>query len=194
MNILRLVVTGPVGAGKSTFIRSASDIEAVDTDCRVTNGTGRTKRKTTTALDFGRRKLTHNLLIHLYGTPGQARFEFMWDILIRKAHVYMLLVAAHRPEDFDHARRMLSFMQRRSPALIIIGITHMDKPEAQKPERVVRALGYNHNQSLPPIISVNADDPKSVNRAVMRSVKSYGRQLKASKASHLKQSGTPKVA
>lgn len=198
MNILRLVITGPVGAGKSTFIRSASDIEAVDTDCQVTDGTRQIKRTTTTALDFGRRQLTQNLLIHLYGTPGQARFEFMWDILIRKAHIYLLLVAAHRPDEFDHARRMLSFMQLRSPAPIVIGITHMDQPDARKPEQVVRALGYTQNQSLPPIISVNANDPRSVNRAVMTSVKSYGTHLKTSRARFKSTSrnepSTPKIA
>lgn len=190
MEVLRLVITGPVGAGKSTFIRSASDIEVVDTDRRATDQTAQLKQKTTTGLDFGRLQLTPNVLLHLYGTPGQARFEFMWDILIRKAHTYILLVSAHRPEKFGQARRMLSFMQQRSHAPTIIGVTHMDSPDAYRPEIILRALGYVDNQSLPPIIGVNANNPKSVNKAIITSTRHYGTYLKSLRAASKNQAPT----
>jgi signal recognition particle receptor subunit beta len=89
---MRLVVTGTVGAGKSTFIRSVSEIAVVDTDRRATDATAELKKKTTVAMDFGRLQFAPGMALHLYGTPGQSRFDFMWDILIRKAHAYILLV------------------------------------------------------------------------------------------------------
>ncbi|MGB3492078.1 MAG: ATP/GTP-binding protein [Elainellaceae cyanobacterium] len=187
MEVLRLVITGPVGVGKSTFIRSASDIEVVDTDCRATDRTAQLKQKTTTSLDFGRLQLTPNVLLHLYGTPGQARFEFMWDILIRKAHFYILLVSAHRPDELLQARRMLSFMRQRSHAPTMIGVTHMDMPDACRPEAILRALGYVDNRSLPPIIAVNANDPISVNKAIITSTRCYGTYLRSLRAARREQ-------
>ncbi|MEM6403650.1 MAG: ATP/GTP-binding protein, partial [Cyanobacteria bacterium P01_D01_bin.116] len=124
MEIMRMVVTGPVGAGKSTFIRSVSEIETVDTDRKATDETSLLKQKTTVAFDFGRLQFNPDMALHLYGTPGQERFDFIWDMLIRKAHGYILLVAAHRPGEFRYARRVVSYMNQRAQIPMIIGLTH----------------------------------------------------------------------
>jgi uncharacterized protein len=167
MEIMRLVVTGPVGAGKSTFIRSVSEIETVDTDRRATDETAQLKQKTTVAFDFGRLNFGPDMALHLYGTPGQSRFDFMWDILIRKAHAYILLVAAHRPHEFRYARRIASFMNQRAQIPMVIGLTHMDCPDAWEPDNIAIALGYLDEQQCPPIITVNASEPASVAQAVI---------------------------
>lgn len=166
MEIMRLVVTGPVGAGKSTFIQSISEIQVVDTDRRATDETLELKQKTTVAFDFGRLQFGPKMALHLYGTPGQARFDFMWDMLIRKAHVYILLVAAHRPHEFRYARRMLSFMQHRSRAPYIIGLTHSDMPGAWTMENIPIALGLLDPAKRPPLIQVNPTDSDSAVRAI----------------------------
>ncbi|MDX2214517.1 MAG: ATP/GTP-binding protein [Oculatellaceae cyanobacterium bins.114] len=164
---MRLVVTGPVGAGKSTFIRSVSEIEVVDTDRRATDETALLKKKTTVAFDFGRLQFGSDMALHLYGTPGQSRFDFMWDILIRKAHAYILLVAAHRPHEFRDARRILTFMRRRSPAPMIIGLTHADCEGAWDEENVAIAIGHLDSQQRPLIVKVNATETASVAHAVL---------------------------
>ncbi len=167
MEVMRLVVTGPVGAGKSTFIRSVSEIEVVDTDRQATDETALLKKKTTVAFDFGRLQFGPEMALHLYGTPGQARFDFMWDILIRKAHAYILLVAAHRPQEFRHARRILSFMKQRSQAPMIVGLTHADCPGAWGADNIAIALGYLHPETQPPLIAINANESASVAQAVL---------------------------
>jgi uncharacterized protein len=167
MEIMRLVVTGPVGAGKSTFIRSVSEIEVVDTDRRATDETALLKKKTTVAFDFGRLQFGSEMALHLYGTPGQSRFDFMWDILIRKAHAYILLVAAHRPREFRDARRILVFMKQRSQVPMIIGLTHMDDPGAWEPANIGIALGYINPFECPPIVSINATQTASVAQAIV---------------------------
>jgi signal recognition particle receptor subunit beta len=70
MEIMRLVVTGKVGAGKSTFIPSVSKIEVVGTDTRATYETALLKQRTTVAFDFGRLQFALERALHLYGTPG----------------------------------------------------------------------------------------------------------------------------
>lgn len=164
---MRLVVTGPVGAGKSTFIRSISEIEAVDTDRIATDETAQLKQKTTVAFDFGRLQFGPDMALHLYGTPGQSRFDFMWDILIRKAHAYMLLVAAHRPHEFRYARRILSFMNQRADIPMIIGLSHMDCPGAWPEENIAIALGYVDETSRPPIVKVNPNEAASSAEAII---------------------------
>jgi signal recognition particle receptor subunit beta len=167
MEIMRLVVTGPVGAGKSTFIRSVSEIEVVDTDRRATDDTLLLKKKTTVAFDFGRLQFGPEMALHLYGTPGQSRFDFMWDILIRKAHAYILLVAAHRPSEFRYARRILVFMKQRSQAPMIIGLTHMDCPNAWEPANIGIALGYLNPFECPPMVNVNPTQAASVAQTII---------------------------
>ena len=171
MEIMRLVVTGPVGAGKSTFIRSVSEIAVVDTDRRATDETSQLKPKTTVALDLGRLQFGPDMAVHIYGTPGQFRFDFMWDILIRKAHAYIMLVPANRPAEFRNARRINSFMQQRSSVPMLIGMTHVDCEDAWAIENVAIALGYLDLSKAPPIITVNAQDSASAGQALMALVK-----------------------
>ncbi|MBD2254432.1 GTP-binding protein [Nostoc parmelioides] len=167
MEIMRLIVTGTVGAGKSTFIRSVSEIEVVDTDTCATDETALLKKKTTVAFDFGRLQFGSDMALHLYGTPGQSRFDFMWDILIRKAHAYILLVAAHRPREFRQARNILTFMNQRMQIPMIIGLSHTDCPGAWLEEDVFLALGFMDENNRPPIVKVDPTKQESVSEAVI---------------------------
>jgi len=75
MEILRIVVTGGVGAGKTSLIRTISEIEVVDTDKTATDEIAQLKEKTTVALDFGRLRIAPDQSLHLFGTPGQSRLS-----------------------------------------------------------------------------------------------------------------------
>ena len=164
---MRLIVTGTVGVGKTTFIRSISEIDVVDTDTLATDETALLKKTTTVAFDFGRLQFSPEMALHLYGTPGQSRFDFMWDILIRKAHAYILLVAAHRPRDFRQARKIITFMNQRVKVPMIIGLTHTDYPDAWSEEDVLIGLGYVDENHLPPMVKVNPMERDSVANAVI---------------------------
>ncbi len=162
MEIMNLVVTGTVGAGKTTFIRSISEIEVVDTDRRATDAVANVKENTTVAMDFGTLQFGDEMALHIYGTPGQIRFDFMWEILIDRAHAYVLLIAAHQPSEFHHARRIMNFMNRRAQIPMMIGITHSDCEGAWSSEDIALALGYQDVTQQPPIVLVNAEDGESV--------------------------------
>ncbi len=77
----KIIFAGPVGAGKTTAIKSLSDIPVMTTDEDATDMTTNRKPQTTVAMDYGLLKLEGGERVHLYGTPGQERFDFMWDIL-----------------------------------------------------------------------------------------------------------------
>lgn len=168
MKTMRSVIAGTVGAGKSTFVRTLSEIEVVNTDRTASDDTLVLKPETTVALDFGRLALSPNMNLHIYGTPGQARFDFMWDLLIQNAHTYILLVAAHRPNEFHYAREIISFINQRVQIPMLIGLTHMDCPGALASEDILMTLGYNmHEKNCPPIVNVNPKDRTSVIEALL---------------------------
>lgn len=168
MKTMRSVVAGAVGSGKSTFVRTLSAIEVVNTDRIATDETALLKPETTVALDYGRLILGPDMDLHIYGTPGQARFDFMWDLLIENAHGYILLVAAHRPNHFQHAREIVSFIEQRVKIPMMLGLTHMDCEGALKPEDIMTTLGYNVNdKNCPPFVNINPKDRLSVIEALV---------------------------
>ena len=165
--ILRIVVTGGVGAGKTTFIRTISEIDVVDTDKRATDELAELKETTTVALDFGKLTIASNQSLHLYGTPGQSRFDFMWDILIQKAHAYILLVDAHRPNHFRYARKLLNYMNHKAFIPALIGVTHTDCEDAWEIEDIALALGFQDEADSLPLMVVNANERDSVFQALI---------------------------
>lgn len=117
----KIVVTGPVGAGKTTFINAVSDIETVSTEAAISDGTEVGDKTTTTVgIDFGRISLRTGMDLYLFGTPGQERFDFMWDISAKGMLGVILLVDCQRPETFEAASRMLAYFRRLGdvPAII----------------------------------------------------------------------------
>ncbi len=173
MEILRILITGTVGAGKTSLIRTISEIEVVDTDKRATDEIADIKSSTTVALDFGRLTIGKNQSLHLYGTPGQARFDFMWDILIQKANAYILLVNAHRPEQIRQSRKMLYFLNQRVTIPYLIGLTHTDYPDAWEAEDIALGLGLHNQETHPSIININPTQQESVQFALITLVNQF---------------------
>ncbi len=123
----KIIFTGPVGAGKTTAIASISDIGIVTTDESASDMTKSRKANTTVAMDYGLIKLSHNERVHLYGTPGQERFDFMWDILTNGGIGLILLLDNTRIEPLRDLKFYThSFKDFIDKQQLVVGITRMD--------------------------------------------------------------------
>ena len=123
----KIIFSGPVGAGKSTAISAISDIPTVQTDAVASDMTRNHKGTTTVAMDYGLMKLNGGERVHLYGTPGQERFDFMWDILTEGGIGLILLISNARPNPQRDLEFFLdSFKDFIDATQVAIGITQMD--------------------------------------------------------------------
>jgi signal recognition particle receptor subunit beta len=120
----KIVVTGPFNSGKTTFIQAISEIDVVATD-RKTRVSSK-KSKTTVAMDFGRITLRDGDVLHLYGTPGQERFDFMWEILSEGMLGYVVLIDGTDQSSLDDGARMIAAFENMSQAPFVIAITRAD--------------------------------------------------------------------
>ena len=177
--IMRIVALGPVGAGKTTLIKTISEIDVVETDRAATDDSALLKPNTTVAMDFGRITFGADMAVHIYGTPGQERFDFMWDILVRRAHALMLLVPLHRPSDFFMASKMLRYLQFHASEvpLVVVG-THSDLPDAWPVEEVLPALGIEPDAAIP-IFAINATQVRDVVQVLIALIERYQRWVQA---------------
>lgn len=165
---IRVVITGPVGAGKSTFVKTASEVDVVEIERNVTDSDLEAlfKDTTTVAFDFGKLVLDDDKNLHIYGTPGQTRFDFMWDILIKGADAYILLIPAHKPGSLSYAKDIFSFMNDRVKVPMVIGLTHTDCAETLAVEEILQELNLSNSQKCPPILIINPQVKASVIEAL----------------------------
>jgi signal recognition particle receptor subunit beta len=121
---LKIVFAGPMGAGKTTAIRAISDAPPVSTEVQNTDRIACAKDATTVALDFGQLQLEDGTAVRLYGTPGQARFSFMWDILCTGALGVILLLDGSSPtasEDLQEYARTFRRVIPDHPFVVGVG-------------------------------------------------------------------------
>ncbi len=123
----KVLFTGPVGAGKTTAIRTISDTLPVMTDVHASDETRERKPNTTVAMDYGIIRLGRTEVVHLYGTPGQERFDFMWEILREGALGLLVLIDNARPDPLGDLDRFLeAYDEFIATAAVSVGITRTD--------------------------------------------------------------------
>jgi len=144
MKSCKVVITGAFNTGKSAFIRTASDIPVVSTEKRITDGLSQVKETTTVAMDYGQTTVSGRLF-HLYGTPGQPRFDFMWDILARDADALLVLVDSTDRSTLTLARQLLRRLARRRTPYLVVA-TKQDGHRPMPPKEIARTLGVASQQ------------------------------------------------
>ena len=162
---IKIVVAGHFAAGKTQFINTVSDIRTVATE-RKTSATNEKSVKdyTTVAMDFGKIKIDEEHELYLFGTPGQSRFDFMWEILGEGALGIIVLVDSTDPKTFHEARRIINFFQSRFPVPIVVGANKQDLPNAWPPDDVKFALDISEEEGIPviPLSAKSKEDVKKV--------------------------------
>ena len=153
----KLVFAGPVGAGKTTAIQSLSDIEVVRTEASATDDVKQLKQTTTVAMDYGVLNLPGGEKVMLYGTPGQERFNFMWEILSEGGIGLVLLINNANPDPLADLQGYLhAFKDFISKTAVAIGVTHMDRAEAPDLDADRTRLASLGHQPPPAVFRVDA--------------------------------------
>jgi small GTP-binding protein len=162
MQTVKIVVTGPFSAGKTQFIQAISEIDVVATERKISREEDRIKDQTTVAMDFGRITVDDDLVLYLFGTPGQRRFDFMWEILSEGMLGFVVLLDSVRPETFREARSILDTFRSYAPVPYVVAANKQDLDDAWTPEDLRIALRIPSDIKVVPCVATDWQSVKQV--------------------------------
>jgi small GTP-binding protein len=160
---VKIVITGAYAAGKTHFIRSISDIEPVSTEYEVTKDDERElKSQTTVALDFGKIAISEDVVLYIFGTPGQERFDFMWELLSEGSMGYVVMVDSCRPAHFAETQRLMARFAEITDAPFVVAANKQDDPAALPLAYVRKRLQLPYEIPLLPCVATDKESVKQV--------------------------------
>lgn len=132
MQIRKVLVAGSVGVGKTTAVKAASQVPILTTEVAPSDAIRMQKDSTTVAMDFSVVWLDDTLKVHLYGTPGQERFDFMWDVLAEGTAGVILLADDSSPDVFREMQAYLdAFEHLIKRRRMVLGVTRLENDSDQ---------------------------------------------------------------
>lgn len=169
---VKVVVTGPFAAGKTTFISALSEIPLFSSEQPVSDGSRAVKGMTTVSMDWG--KITFQLegdeiVLYLFGTPGQERFDFMWDVLARGMLGFIVMVDVTREESLDEARKILEYFKGLAEVPFVVAANRATGDEGAI-EAVRKSLGLKGDEVVVPCEAVSRQSAKDVLLALLYAV------------------------
>ncbi len=162
MQTVKIVVTGPFSSGKTEFIGSVSEIDVVSTERKISAKAEKIKETTTVAMDFGRITVDDDLVLYLFGTPGQKRFDFMWEILSEGMLGFIVMVDSTRPETFREARSILETFRAYAPTPYVVTANKQDCKDAWDVDDMRVALRLDPKVKFIPCVATDKETVKGV--------------------------------
>ncbi len=179
---VKIVVTGPFSAGKTTLIRTISEITVLSTEKDISDHTKSRKAETTVAMDFGRITIDRDLVLYLFGTPGQDRFDFMWEILGEGMLGYILLIDATREDSLEEAVGILAAFRKMAHVPFVVALNRAAGMDPSDEERVRDVLDLGEDV---PVVPCDATDRESVKAVLLALLYSVVDQLDAPAAARV---------
>ncbi len=167
---VKIVVTGPFSAGKTTLIRTISEITVLSTEKDITDHTKSRKAATTVAMDFGRITIDRDLVLYLFGTPGQDRFDFMWEILGEGMLGYILLIDSSREDSLEEAVGILAAFRKMARVPFVVALNRAAGMDPSDEEKVRTVLELDEDTPVVPCDATDRESVKSVLLALLYSV------------------------
>jgi signal recognition particle receptor subunit beta len=172
MEDIKVVVTGPFGAGKTQFINTISEIDVVTTERKVSVSERReVKDQTTVAMDFGRITIQKDVVLELYGTPGQRRFDFMFPILSKGMWGFVVVVDSADRESFKAAREVLTDFGRLSTAPRVIAANKQDAAGALRVDELRKVLNVAQGVQVLPCVATDKTSVRNVLLSLLSSMR-----------------------
>ncbi|MHB1474899.1 MAG: GTP-binding protein [Dermatophilaceae bacterium] len=162
MQSVKVVVTGPFNAGKTTFIKSVSEITVLSTERQVSDTSGEGGGETTVAMDFGRITISDEVVLYLFGTPGQERFSFMWETLSEGMLGFVLLIDATSDDSVRDAAGMIEFFTNMSDVPFVVAANKVAADDVPMLQRVRSELALREDVPLLPCDARDKDSVKAV--------------------------------
>lgn len=160
-NLYKIIVTGPFNSGKTTFVGSISDIPVVKTERKITTEDRGVKAETTVAMDYGRTTIDGRVL-HLNGTPGQARFDFMWEILANEMNGFIVLVDSTDPPSFPDAAELINVFSRFKAVPYLVVANKADLDGAASLSQIQREMEIDPEVTVMPCDSTSKSSVRQV--------------------------------
>ena len=167
---VKIVVTGPFSAGKTTLIRTISEITVLSTEKDITDHTKSRKAETTVAMDFGRITIDRDLVLYLFGTPGQDRFDFMWEILGEGMLGYILLVDSSREDSMQEAVGILAAFRKMARVPFVVALNRSAGLDPSDENAVRETLELGDEVPVVPCDATDRESVKAVLLALLYSV------------------------
>ena len=164
MQSVKVVITGPFNAGKTTLIKTVSEITVLSTERQVSETASEGRGETTVAMDFGRITISDDVVLYLFGTPGQERFSFMWDTLSEGMLGFVVLVDGTDGASLSDARSMVEYFRRLSDVSFVVAVNRLDAADGAGLARARSELGLDDNV---PVLAVDARDKESVKAVLL---------------------------
>jgi len=159
---VKMVITGPFNAGKTEFVGSISEIDVVQTERAISSEAEKVKESTTVAMDFGRITVDDDLVLYLFGTPGQRRFDFMWEILAQGMLGFVVLVDSTLPETFAEARSILEQFRAYAATPYVVAANKQDLGDAWEIDDLRIALRLDDAVKMLPCVATDKESVKNV--------------------------------
>ncbi|MCP4231126.1 MAG: GTP-binding protein, partial [bacterium] len=121
------------------------------------------KNKTTIVMDFGRITVDMDTIVYLFGTPGQDRFDFMWDILSKNMVGFIVMIDGTNLDSYDETEDIIAYFKELSDVPYILVANKRDEPDAASPEEIRVALGLSEEEK---ILACNATNPYSASQVI----------------------------
>lgn len=166
MQSVKIVITGPFAAGKTTFIKTISEISVISTERPILDPKDRQKKdETTVAMDFGRITISDEVALYLFGTPGQERFSFMWETLSQGMLGFVILVDLQDKEGWNESRKMLGYFRNVSQVPYVVAVNKVERQlGSQSLEKVRKELSLDGGV---PVLYCDARDKQSVKTVLL---------------------------